>query len=462
MKVLESSNPHRFLLTTVSGIPQNFNHTCKQPTDYEQQLIPNSLSLKDILSEEMGQLISSAQFNYCFDVDWLMSQYPQSFKNLPLLLVHGDKGQQERDLRSRCRPYTNISLCQADLPIPFGTHHTKMMLLNYQTGLRVVITTANLVQSDWSQKTQGMWISPLLPPSSDDGNHDSETRFRSDLLAYLKAYKRKELSSWISLIESHDFSAINVALVASVPGSHDAGPAAWGHLKLRKLLKEYVIRTDPSWPVIAQCSSIGSLGKDRDAWLCSELLATFSSTKNDAGLRRMPSCKLIFPSVDDVRCSLEGYPAGASLPYSSSTASKQPWLTALMHRWKAGHCGRTRASPHIKTYFRISPFETNIRTPWFLLTSANLSKSAWGSLNKAATRLSLRSYELGVLFLPKFILGGKANHFRVCSYEEDASSGLPIPIELPMIPYTKEDQPWIWDKVHRDAPDSHGNMWVPS
>jgi len=34
----------------------------------------------------------------------------------------------------------------------------------------------------------------------------------------------------------------------------------------------------------------------------------------------------VFPSVDNVRSSLEGYVAGGSLPYSVNTARKQPWL----------------------------------------------------------------------------------------------------------------------------------------
>jgi len=32
---------------------------------------------------------------------------------------------------------------------------SKMMLLQYNNGLRVVIHTANLVEGDWAQKTQG-------------------------------------------------------------------------------------------------------------------------------------------------------------------------------------------------------------------------------------------------------------------------------------------------------------------
>ena len=33
--------------------------------------------------------------------------------------------------------------------------HSKMMLLAYKEGMRVVIHTANLIQKDWDQKTQG-------------------------------------------------------------------------------------------------------------------------------------------------------------------------------------------------------------------------------------------------------------------------------------------------------------------
>ena len=33
--------------------------------------------------------------------------------------------------------------------------YSKMMLLEYREGLRVVIHTANLIHKDWDQKTQG-------------------------------------------------------------------------------------------------------------------------------------------------------------------------------------------------------------------------------------------------------------------------------------------------------------------
>ena len=457
--VLKASQPHNFLLTTVRGIPGKFNHDCAQnPTN---QNAPHSLSCRDLLSEKMGELEESAQFNYCIDVDWLMRQYPEKFRGLPLLLVHGDKGENEKQLEAQCEAHPNVELCRGELPIPFGTHHTKMMLLKYAAGLRVVVTTANLVQQDWHQKTQGMWVSPLLPPLEKTvGLQKSRTNFREDLVEYLAAYKKVKLQRWVAIVNSHDFSRVNVALVASVPGSKEASTARWGHLKLRRLLASHVIKTDPSWPVVGQFSSIGSMGKDKDSWLCGELLTSFASCKGNTGPRKLPNIKLVFPSVDDVRCSLEGYPAGGSIPYTKATADKQPWLADFMHRWESPHCGRTHAAPHIKSYMRYSPFASNLRCPWFLLTSANLSKAAWGSLDRTGKSLMIRSYEMGVLFLPKFVLGEKHLHFKLCTSQEE---GFPVPIKIPPTPYVSgEDEPWVWNAPHADAPDRYGNVWVPS
>lgn len=49
------------------------------------------------------------------------------------------------------------------MPFLYGTHHTKLMLLLYTEGLRVVVHTANLRADDWYEKTQGVWVSPLFP-----------------------------------------------------------------------------------------------------------------------------------------------------------------------------------------------------------------------------------------------------------------------------------------------------------
>ena len=176
-------------------------------------------------------------------------------------------------------------------------------------------------------------------------------------------------------------------------------------MKLRKILSvhgatsEYIYN---KWPVICQFSSIGSLGAKPESWLIGEFLKSFTTLSLSGPVLASSSLKLIFPCVENVRQSLEGYRAGGSLPYSIKTHSKQEYLTKYLHHWKSDDKGRTHASPHIKTYFRVSPEMTKIM--FVLLTSSNLSKAAWGCLEKSSSQLFIRSYELGVLFIPKILV----------------------------------------------------------
>ncbi|XP_030071130.1 tyrosyl-DNA phosphodiesterase 1 [Microcaecilia unicolor] len=453
--LLEAGEPFRFYLTKVRGITPKYNS--------------GALHIKDILSPLFGTLVSSVQFNYCIDVAWLIKQYPEESRDKPLLIVHGEKRESKASLHEDAHSFGNVRLCQAKLDIPYGTHHTKMMILLYKEGLRVVIHTSNLIREDWHQKTQGIWLSPLfskLPKSAPDSAGESVTNFKSDLMDYLTSYHSPTLKEWVEIIREHDLSATKVYLIGSVPGRFQGNQKEkWGHFRLRKLLKEHT-RTpaDESWPVIGQFSSIGSLGADQSKWLCSEFRESLITQGGVKSLSKHETpLHLVYPSVNNVRTSLEGYPAGGSLPYSIETAQKQLWLHPYFHKWTAETSGRTSAIPHIKTYLRLSPdFE---KLAWFLVTSANLSKAAWGSLEKNGTQLMIRSYELGVLFLPS-AFGSDTGTFnvKVDIFSENKNSVLsfPVPYDLPPEHYGSKDRPWIWNIPYMNAPDTHGNMWCPS
>ena len=132
------------------------------------------------------------------------------------------------------------------MPEPFGTHHTKMMiLLRHDDAAQVVVHTANMIAQDWSNMTQAMWRSPLLPlmpmahgssKSGGDGRgrgHGHGTsgreagtplpkigsgqRFKHDLLRYLQVYGSRT-ASVVSELRGYDFAAVKGAFVASVPG----------------------------------------------------------------------------------------------------------------------------------------------------------------------------------------------------------------------------------------------------
>ncbi|XP_020797267.1 tyrosyl-DNA phosphodiesterase 1 [Boleophthalmus pectinirostris] len=463
-RVYYIDEPEDFFESTLPCLNDTYGFYLNKVTGLDEKYNNGALHIRDILSPLFGTLKESVQFNYCFDVAWMVEQYPKEFRDCPVLIVHGDKREAKARLVRDAQPYPHVKLCQAKLDIAFGTHHTKMMLLWYEEGFRIIILTSNMIRADWYQKTQGMWMSPLFPrlPKDNSNSGESPTFFKRDLLEYLATYRAPELEEWIQRIKEHDLSETKVYLIGSTPGRY-VGPDMdrWGHLRLRKLLYDHTtpIPGEERWPVVGQFSSIGSMGIDKTKWLTAEFQRTLT-TLGKSSLRSDPPLYLLYPSVEDVRTSLEGYPAGGSLPYSIQTAQKQLWLHSFFHRWKADTTGRTHAMPHIKTYMRVSPDFSELA--WYCITSANLSKAAWGALEKNNTQIMVRSYELGVLFLPSAYnmktFPIQRNPFPVSS----PSTGFPVPFDLPPTSYTSKDQPWIWNIAYTQAPDTHGNVWVPS
>ncbi|OUM68560.1 hypothetical protein PIROE2DRAFT_3698, partial [Piromyces sp. E2] len=93
-------------------------------------------------------------------------------------------------------------------------------------------------------------------------------------------------------------------------------------------------------------SSIGSLGKD-DRWLDKEFCQ--SLRYSISGIDQNTNHKLIYPTVDNVRNSSEGWDGGNCLPFSNNIWQKQSsYMSKILHKWKADNSGRTRSMPHIK------------------------------------------------------------------------------------------------------------------
>ncbi|RQM15946.1 hypothetical protein DD237_004237 [Peronospora effusa] len=132
--------------------------------------------------------------------------------------------------------------------------------------------------------------------------------------------------------------------------------------------------------------------------------------------------------------------------------------------------------PHIKSYARFNPSEEGAgELDWAIVTSSNLSKAAWGTFQKNKTQFMIRSYELGVMFLPPVLgrekdgtlprlvtIGSRAaDHFSVAVPGNPIVESLPLPYNFPLTTYDpKKDEPWVWDLV-RESPDIFGNVYIP-
>ncbi|KAF5474729.1 hypothetical protein F2P56_006600 [Juglans regia] len=465
--------PWTFRLLQVKELPAWANTSC--------------VSLSDVIQ---GDILIAILSNYMVDIDWLLPACPALGKIPHVLVVHGE-GDGTLDHMKRNKP-ANWILHKPPLPISFGTHHSKAMILVYPKGVRIIVHTANLIYVDWNNKSQGLWMQDF--PWKDQNSPSKGCGFENDLIDYLSALKWPEFCVKLpalgnfninpTFFRKFDYSNAAVRLIASVPGYHrGTNLKKWGHMKLRTVLQECTFDKEfKKSPLAYQFSSLGSLDEKWLAELASSMSSGFSEDKTPLGLGE--PC-IIWPTVEDVRCSLEGYAAGNAIPSPLKNVEKE-FLKKYWAKWRAGHTGRCRAMPHIKTYTRYN----GQQLAWFLLTSANLSKAAWGALQKNNTQLMIRSYELGVLFLPSSterhgsefsctsngdVMEDKSRLLENSevprttqvtltwqgSRNSDPTSEvipLPIPYELPPQPYTPEDVPWSWDRRYTKK-DVYGQVW---
>lgn len=155
---------------------------------------------------------------------------------------------------------------------------------------------------------------------------------------------------------------------------------------------------------------------------------------------------MVYPSLQNVLGSYDFLEAAAGLPYSEQVHRRQTWVQEFMLQWKADQRFRSRAMPHIKTYARWNDKQLH----WFLLTSANMSKSAWGVRMKGNI-LSISNVEVGVLFLPQFVIDKECFHIE----DDDDATVPPFPLvyDIPNVPYKESDEAFrvecIFDNIEK-------------
>ncbi|XP_052182395.1 tyrosyl-DNA phosphodiesterase 1 isoform X2 [Diospyros lotus] len=381
--------PLTFQLLRVQGLPAWAN--------------TSSVSIADVIK---GNVLVAVLSNYMVDMDWLFSACPVLKKVPHVLVIHGESDATVEHMK-RIKP-KNWILHKPPLPISYGTHHSKAMILVYPRGVRIIVHTANLIYVDWNNKSQGLWMQDF--PWKDQNSSNKGSEFETDLIDYLSTLKWPEfnvnlpalgnLNVNASFFKKFDYSCAMVRLIASVPGYHKgANLKKWGHMKLRTILQQCIFdKMFQKSPLVYQFSSLGSLDEKWMSELASSMSSGVSEDKKPLGLGEP---LIVWPTVEDVRCSLEGYGAGSAIPSPLKNVEKE-FLKKYWAKWKASHTGRCCAMPHIKTFARYN----GQNLAWLLLTSANLSKAAWGALQKNNSQLMIRSYELGVLFIPSPVKSG--------------------------------------------------------
>ncbi|KAJ1367572.1 hypothetical protein KIN20_028510 [Parelaphostrongylus tenuis] len=184
----------RMYFSKVDLLPDKFNE--------------NAFHLSDILQIIRPQL--SIHFNFMIDLEWLIEQYPAPCRDTPMVCVVGEKmGTDRRTLQSEVKASNlkNATILGAALPLPFGTHHTKLSIFDCEDKVHVVVSTANLIEGDWSEKTQCFYYA--CGSTANTSSSPSESKFAEDLCAYLSEYRLQDVNFWIDRIRSCDFSGVS-------------------------------------------------------------------------------------------------------------------------------------------------------------------------------------------------------------------------------------------------------------
>ena len=196
--------------------------------------------------------------------------------------------------------------------------------------------------------TNAVWRSPALPKlaTSDLDAQDyselavgSGLRFKVDLLAYLRAYDRLRpiCKAAYDQLGAYDFAGIRGALVASVPGRHDAkdrSRTAWGWAGAKQSLRSIPCKEGDA-EIVAQISSIATLGA-KNTWLQETLFDSLAVTKTTAKLQKRAKFKVMFPTADEIRNSLDGYASGGSIHtkiQSPQQAQQLAYMRPIFHHW---------------------------------------------------------------------------------------------------------------------------------
>lgn len=337
----------------------------------------------------------------------------------------------------------------------------------FQNGTcQIVIHTANLLRIDWEEKSEALWLSPMLRRAVPGGPANDEhciygIKFKEDFLQYLRAYKKQSMGLLIEELIKYDFSQVQAIFIGSIPGSYNSSDSSFGLSKLRKSLRNSTFQAKMTDQTIAQVSSLGSLGGPFYKEIQNVLNTSPTSQTQPRANTTSSHFRLIFPTVQNVRESLAGWVAGFSLFFDCSKSSGQRQLALSLphlHSWHADRALRDQVMPHIKTYARTNGDEVK----WILVTSSNLSKAAWGGTEHG--RLKIKSYEAGVLLVPDPFKEQRGNQVVMkASYGRNDQHADPHVVNIRMCyvldvkKYTTDDSIWSLQRTSQELGiDSRG------
>ncbi|KAJ2705688.1 hypothetical protein H4R19_005092, partial [Coemansia spiralis] len=380
-----------------------------------------SLSLAEILDAE--RLGTALLTTFRVDGDWLLSHIPRT----TALTVIADRHKSLDAAAASGR----LALIRPEMAVPgVQIMHTKLMVLFYAAHMRLVVTTANLLEDEWTMVQNMLFVQ--------DFTLDPSTVFAANEFSHSLAFALHDLSvphDIVGRLNNVDFSAAAARIVTTVP---TGGPGAqrnmdsYGMLRLADVLRDSQrgccadsSAFEPDARLLCAGSSLGKLDAMwlRDLYLCAhgvdpqplplwqrqkmapddlvDVAVGFHTQAQADGCRFGPACGR------HIMARREVYEAPA-FPRGSLFRIEPRVCGALVHA--KAIVARTGAAQ---------------RTGWLYIGSHNCTPAAWGRLCYEGEPY-FNNYELGVV-LPNVEYSGP---LPAASHPRWNGDAVPLPFTL--------------------------------
>ena len=463
-----SNKGTRFYLNKIQGLAQKDTF---ESVSFQQLLHEQLLYSSSVPSNLQRILLTT----FMLDVDWLLEQFSNP---VPLTIIrHWDSNSGDKKGIIQISP--SIHIIHPHLPFDYTCMHPKLILLQFKSSLRVVVSSANLTSYDWNSIGQSIWFQDFpLKSNSTATNQTETTDFEQTLTEFLKSIDVAKIPNynWCQQLSRYDFSDAQAVLIASIPGYHKGSVLyKYGHLKLRTAIQQSNVKeakssnkTGVSSVFEYQTSSVGvlyenfvkefvqSLEGAEETRLKEGKAGKVGKGGKPAGKEEGNSeLKILYPTYQNVKNSK--YKAGAGCLMMQEKNWNAKWFPRdkfcdIINRTKSREGLVLHSKIIVKSMIKTNDDNKNNKkneekekkgeerqVEWIYAGSHNLSMAAWGRLQLGGTQLYITNYELGVFL--KRRRDTDAEHLTVPeSFEGE------IPFSQPSVPYSSEDLPFLGAK----------------
>ncbi|KAL9602859.1 MAG: hypothetical protein Q9219_001554 [cf. Caloplaca sp. 3 TL-2023] len=454
----------------------------------------NDIKLEEVLQKDHLKLAVLSSFQW--ETDWLFQKLNPANTQL-VLVMQADTDDIKAQYRRETAAMKNLRLCFPSMEGQVNCMHSKLMLLSYDSHLRLVVPTANLVPYDWGETgiMENMVFLIDLPRLS-AGQVHKVTQFGHELVYFLEAMGLDQVI--VDSIRHFDFSATeDLAFVHTIGGAHIGPHEPWrrtGYCGLGRAISQLGLVGKEPLSIDFVTSSVGSLSFDF-------LLTLYLAAQGDDGLtefegryqsaKKNPNHKWIkdtkenlkrqvdegfriyFPSRDTVRASWGGPRNGGTICFQRKWWQSESFPHGLLRDCKSRRKGLlmhnklTSTAPVQIIYVRptcastLASQTSSDSKAWAYIGSANCSESAWGKLvqdrKEKRPKLNCRNWECGIVIpLRRAVTMDSQGEDKVLTGRGEITRGsgnderryifeglIPVPMEFPGEEYDGKE-PWFY------------------